>query len=265
MQLARRGSSCKSNIDINHHNQKKSDINLMADMEKYPLHYSLIWYYSPFRGFLATRGCGLRVRWLLSTSSEGRDLTCFPHHRLQTALTATLNFCCLLQATIFVLSPHKKVGRMGLSLWWQSISPSEPKSNRYLQCQRDMHRCCISSSNPSVHLSRCHFCSSLTEEGSEAQGEKMSSRCRNPAQVFLTSISVFLATTLICHFLWVPKQGYLLSGEPALQTIQLESCQSQLFNSGSGGRREGFSCLLPPEFERALSDTCVSWQAGACI
>ena len=54
----------------------------MADMEKYPLHYSLIWYYSysSFHRFLAIRGCGLLSELAVRAISEGRDMAHFQHH-----------------------------------------------------------------------------------------------------------------------------------------------------------------------------------------
>ena len=147
MQQARRGSSCKSNIDVNHHDQsgKKCEINLMADMEKYLLHDSLLWCYS-------SQISGQQRLWTgqvaVSAVSEGGDVARFQNHWLWTAPIAT-EFCGLVQSTMFGLSPCKTGGRMGLSLCWQSIDPSDPKSNRYLQWQRGMHSYCISSSNPS--------------------------------------------------------------------------------------------------------------------
>lgn len=130
----------------------------MVDMEKYPLHYFLIRCYSSFHRFLAIGGCGLHSQIAVRTISEGRDAAHFQHRAVDSTHSNTWAFAAFGRPPLFGLSPRKRVGRMAHSPWWQSVRPSKPKSCRFLQWQRGMHNCCISSSNPSAHLSGCHFC-----------------------------------------------------------------------------------------------------------
>lgn len=144
----------------------------MADMEKYPLHYFLMWCYSSFRRFLAIRGCGLYSQRAVRAISEGRDVARCQHHDCGQHPRQCLSFCCLLQATIF-----------GLAGW----DPARGGRACVLQNQKATGSCsgrggCLTVAFPHLILQRISvdvIFASLTEQGSESQAEEMRGRCRN--------------------------------------------------------------------------------------
>lgn len=139
-----------------------------------------------------------------------------------------------------------------------------------------LNSCMSSPSPPRTSQAGAVFASLLWKEGTEAQIEQKRGRSRTQACIFLTPMSVLLATGLAFsehqQTLWTSlpllseAQSWMSSQwrSSVVGHSQVELCWSQLIFPRSSGGRADFLSWLPPEFERAHSQVNMSAGMQVC-